>query len=244
MKVLAVETSTEACSVALSCQGEVASDHRVAPQQHAALVLPMISQLMANAEIKVGDLDAIAYGRGPGSFTGVRIGIALVQGLALGSETGVCGISTLQSVAQGCYRRSGDNRVAACVDARMQEVYFCAYELGEQSLMKPLCDEVVCKPEDLLAHVSERELNDVFDGTTDMIWAGSGAERYIDQLGRRVDLSADRVRPSCLPEAIDTLALAIPQIRQGLLHDPSEANPVYLRDKVALTTSERASQRS
>jgi len=234
MKLLAIDTSTDACSVALKIGDDVLNDHRIAPQQHAAIVLPMIDQLMSDAGVSATDLDGLVFGRGPGSFTGVRIGVAVAQGIALGADLGVLGISTLQSVAQGCAREFGDTSSHVCIDARMDEVYYCRYLIDEQQRMQCSQQELVCTPEELLATIVEVEsLSEA------RLWSGSGAERYAQVLLRE----ADRVRTDRLPQAQDLLALALPQVACGQLLPAEQAMPVYLRDKVAKTTKERMAEK-
>lgn len=227
MKFLAIDTSTEACSVALQIDGSIMSDHRVVARQHGALVLPMVDALMAQAGCKAADLDALIYGRGPGSFTGVRIGIATAQGIALGADIGVVGVSTLQSIAQACWREHEDKSVAVSVDARMDEVYFCKYSVNEKQLMQPEFDEQISPPEHVTAELSP-------------VWAGSGAERYSELLHKNSLATDLRVRLGHLPNAVDLLTLGADKVREGQLQAAEFASPVYLRNKVALTTAERS----
>ncbi len=233
MKLLAIETSTDACSVGLSIDGNLLLDHRMAAQQHGALVLPMVDALMAEAGLAPAQLDGVVFGRGPGSFTGVRIGVAVTQGIALGAGVGVVGISTLQSVAQGCYRVHGDEHVAVCLDARMDEVYFSAYQRDEAGLMQAVMKERVLPPADMPRLPTDQN----------WYWAGTGAERYAELLGDVFDVGAGAIRPDCWPNAEDLLTLGEAVARSGGLLPPEEAAPVYLRDKVAQTTAERAALR-
>ena len=233
MKLLAIETSTEACSVGLSIDGNLLLDHRMVAQKHGALVLPMIDALMAEAGLAPAQLDGVVFGRGPGSFTGVRIGVAVTQGIALGAGVGVVGISTLQSVAQGCFRVHGDEQVAVCLDARMDEVYFSAYQLDEAGLMQAVMEERVLPPADMPALPTDKN----------WYWAGTGAERYAELLGSEFDVAEGVIRPDCWPHAQDLLTLGEVVARSGGLLPPEEAAPVYLRDKVAQTTAEQAALR-
>lgn len=233
MKLLAIETSTDVCSVGLSIDGELLLDHRMAAQKHGVLVLPMVDALMAKAGLVPGQLDGVVFGRGPGSFTGVRIGVAVTQGIALGAGAGVVGISTLQSVAQGCYRIHGDENVAVCLDARMDEVYFSAYQLDAAGLMQCVEDERVLPPADM-----PRMTDDV-----SRVWAGTGAEHYAGILRDVFGVDADTIRPECWPNARDLLTIGETVALSGGLLPPEEAAPVYLRDKVAQTTAERAALR-
>ena len=122
-RLLAIETTTEALSVALWLDGQVLEHVEQAPRRHAAEVLPQSQRLLAEAQCALGDLDALAAGTGPGSFTGVRIGIALLQGLAMGSDLPVFGVSSLKALAWGVHRETGHADIAAIADARMGQVY-------------------------------------------------------------------------------------------------------------------------
>ncbi len=230
MNILAIETSTDACSVALLTGSDLLCDHRIAAQQHGTIVLPMIDALMAEASLKPRQLDGVAFGRGPGSFTGVRIGVALTQGIALGADVGVIGISTMHSVAQGVYRLHGDKRVAVSLDARMDEVYFASYELGEGAIMRALSDECICLPSDVPQPSDSSSIS----------WAGSGAERYEEILRTRFSVSGQNIRRDAWPHAQDLIDIALPNVTAGRLVPAEEAMPVYLRNKVAETTEERA----
>jgi Inactive homolog of metal-dependent proteases, putative molecular chaperone len=150
--LLALDTATEACSVALLHDGKVTSHYEVIPRMHAQKLLPMIKQLLANSGVALNALDAIAFGRGPGAFTGVRIAIGVVQGLAFALERPVLPVSNLAALAQGALREHGVQQVAAAIDARMDEVYWGCYkaEAGEmrlQGLEAVLPPERVALPE-------------------------------------------------------------------------------------------------
>ena len=180
MKLLAIETSTDACSVALMIDEAIVQNHRIASQQHAALVLPMIESLMAEAQLKPSELGGIVYGRGPGSFTGVRIAASVTQGIALGADIGVLGVSTLHSIAQGCLREYGDEQVSVSIDARMDEIYFGAYRQSEDNLMVPIIEENLSRPDEVLnslTALTDTDANRVNQAIKAAIWAGSGAER-------------------------------------------------------------------
>lgn len=230
MNLLAIETSTDACSVGLLCGGEIKIDHQIAAQQHGRLVLPMIDALLAQAELSVQQLDGVVFGRGPGSFTGVRIAVALTQGIALGADVGVIGISTMNSVAQGAYRLHGDLSVAISLDARMDEVYFAAYVMRDEGVMCPVIEESLCPPQHLPTLPEDASRT----------WAGSGAERYSQVLLEHYAVPADFIRTGVWPNACDLLTLAIPKVELGELQAAEHAMPVYLRNKVADTTAERA----
>lgn len=229
MKLLAIETSTDACSVGVWLDGEVIADHRLAAQQHAALVLPMIDALMAGAGIDVKQLDGIVYGQGPGSFTGVRIGVALTQGIALGADVGVIGISTLQSMAHAVWQTSKEANIAVSLDARMGEVYFATYAGDDRGQLLSLAPECVCPPDKLV----------VPHTTQPWIWAGSGAEQYAEILRSQYSVEANQIAANVWPHAENLLALALPRVMAGELRAAEDAMPVYLRNKVAQTTAER-----
>ena len=128
MRILAIDTATEACSVALWNDGTTFAHFELCPREHTQRILPLVRAALADAEVKLTDLDALAFGRGPGSFTGVRIGIGIAQGLALGAELPMIGVSTLATMAQGAWRKTGATRVLAAIDARMGEVYWAEYQ--------------------------------------------------------------------------------------------------------------------
>ncbi len=127
-RILAIDTATEACSVALWNNGEVQALFELCPREHTQRILPMVQQILASSGLSLQQLDALAFGRGPGSFTGVRIGIGIGQGLALGANLPMIGVSTLQTMAQGAFRLTGATRVLAAIDARMGEVYWGEFE--------------------------------------------------------------------------------------------------------------------
>jgi len=229
MKLLAFDTSTDACTVAVMVDQQVLADHRLVSQKQGELLLPMIDELMAEAGLTAGNLDALVFGRGPGSFTGVRIGVATAQGIALGADVGVFGVSTLQAIAQGCYREYGDSAVAVSVDARMDEVYFCEYQCDQDGLMQPLADEQIALPGAVHWHRAEQ-------------WAGSGAECYEQILHDVFSVAPAHIRRARLPQAADLLTIGVQALHRGALLPAELASPVYLRNKVALTTAQRAAK--
>ncbi|MGD2112274.1 MAG: tRNA (adenosine(37)-N6)-threonylcarbamoyltransferase complex dimerization subunit type 1 TsaB, partial [Gammaproteobacteria bacterium] len=147
VRVLALETATAACSAALYIAGEVRERHALAPQRHAALILPMIDALLAEAQLPVARLDGIAFGRGPGSFTGVRIATSVVQGVAFAADLPVVAISTLAALAQGAMRETGTDRVLAALDARMSEVYWGVYLQDSNAMARLQGEECACAPD-------------------------------------------------------------------------------------------------
>ncbi len=243
MNLLALDTSSDACSVALMVDGNMIHDHQLAVRKHTELILPMVDGIMSDAELQISDLDGIVYGRGPGSFTGVRVSVSLTQGLALGADIGVLGISSLQAVAQSCLREHDDKQVLSCIDARMNEVYFCCYQSTADGLMDALIDEQLCAPSAIfkLSKLATSHKQPT-SRTTEWVafrWAGSGADRYAGEITPALNLSGGQIRTGCLPQARDLLSLALPFARSGSWQDPAMALPCYLRNKVALTTQER-----
>ncbi len=220
-KILAIETSSAACSAALSVDGVVEERYALAPRQHAALILPMVESLLVESGSQIGEVDAIAFGRGPGAFTGVRIAASIVQGIAFAADKPVIPVSTLAALALGGLRESSGSRVMAALDARKDEVYWGCYEKsGEDVLL--LGDECVCPPAKAPP-----------PGAGDWVAAGSAWEAYADILMQRFGEQVVRVLPDLEPRAGDVVRLAQGEYQRGRLLKPEEAVPVYLRDNVA-----------
>jgi len=222
LKLLAIETATEACSCALRVEGEVLSAHEVAPRRHAELILGMVSRLLGEAGFRLRDLDGVAFGRGPGSFTGVRIAAAVAQGLAFGAERAVVPVSSLNALAQGALRERGARRVLAAFDARMGEVYWGAYEADAGDRMRPLVEECVCAPGDVPVPAAPHG------------WLGSGGGWGVHAEALRAALGAATLgeEPARRPHAVDVATLGADVLARGGGVAPDEALPVYLRDQV------------
>ncbi len=216
--LLALDTATEACSVALLHDGKVLSHYEVIPRLHAQRLLPMIKAIMAEAGIGLSALDAIAFGRGPGAFTGVRIAIGVVQGLAFGLERPVLPVSNLAVLAQRAMREHGAHQVASAIDARMDEVYWGCYRevAGEMRLLDA---EAVLPPEQVALPV---------DASGEWFGSGTGWD-YVE----RLPVSVIGHDASMLPHAQDLLTLATFAWQRGEAIVADDAQPVYLRDKVA-----------
>jgi len=223
MKILAVETSTEYCSVALWQDGVVSDKCELVGQKHSEILMAMLDGVLSEAGVKLSQLDGIAFGAGPGSFTGVRIACGVAQGLALGANLPVIGICTLQAIAQG----SGHDKVIAALDARMAEVYFAVYE-KQAGVWRTVCAPCLCLPQDTL----------VVEGKG-WLGAGSGFAAHGTLLQARYDGQLVRVDAACVPQAKAIAELAAPLFAAGKGLDAALAMPLYLRDKVALKTSER-----
>ncbi|MAK73612.1 tRNA (adenosine(37)-N6)-threonylcarbamoyltransferase complex dimerization subunit type 1 TsaB [Halopseudomonas aestusnigri] len=215
--LLALDTATECCSAALLHDGRVTARSEVIPRQHAQRLLPMIEELLGERELRLPDVDALVFGRGPGAFTGVRIATGMVQGLAFAADKPVIAVSNLAALAQRAWREHGAETVAAAIDARMDEVYWGLYGL-QDGVMQSLDDERVCPPEAV----------SLPDGVASVAGAGTGWQ-YADRLA----VSAERSWPQMLPNAVDLITLALPRWLAGEVLDAADAQPVYLRDKVA-----------
>lgn len=227
MNLLAFETSTEACSVALWRDGEVLERFEVAPRRHAELALPWAQALLAEAGIARAQLDAIAVGRGPGAFTGVRLGVAIAQGIALALDLPVLPVSTLLALAA---RAPGSSqRVLAAIDARMGEVYLGAFA-REGDAWRALQPEAVGTPD--AAALPE---GGGWEGVGTGFDAVGGALRV--RLGDRLL----RVDATALPHAADVARLGAAMLARGEAVAPERLEPAYLRDNVALTLAEQAS---
>ncbi|MFV1972763.1 MAG: tRNA (adenosine(37)-N6)-threonylcarbamoyltransferase complex dimerization subunit type 1 TsaB [Thiohalobacterales bacterium] len=221
-RILAIETATAACSAALYIDGDIQERHALAPRQHAALILPMIESLLVEAGLQPGQLDAIAFGRGPGSFTGVRIAASAVQGIALGVGLPVVAVSTLAALANGALRETGEQGILTALDARMDEVYWAVYQAGANRLPGLVGEESVRKPESV-------EMPTVGN----WVGAGSGWERYAGTLAASTGEHVVRLLPDLEPRAHDVAMLAADKFSRNEVIAPEAAVPVYLRDNVA-----------
>lgn len=225
MKLLALDTSTEACSVALQIGAEMLSLDEVCPQQHSKRVLPMVQQLLSQAGIALKDLDGIVFGRGPGSFTGVRIGVGVAQGLAFGAGLPLYGVSTLAAMAQAAKRLYHADKVVAAIDARMAEVYLGCYQLDATGLMQPAGEEIARKPAELVA----ADVPAGF-GAAKVFGVGTGFQTYPDALTAWQQV---HICPQILyPSAQDMLVLSQVALTKGLFVAPELAEPTYVRDEV------------
>lgn len=216
--LLALDTATEACSVALLHDGRMLSHYEVIPRLHALRLLPMIQSLLSEAGIALSAVDALAFGRGPGAFTGVRIAVGVVQGLAFALERPVLPVSTLATIAQRAHREHGAQQVASAIDARMDEVYWGCYGL-HQGEMQLAGVEAVLPPEDV-------SLPRGAGGG----WFGAGTGWGYGSRLAVVPVSSDA---TLLPHAEDLLALAGFAWARGEAVEADQAQPIYLRDKVA-----------
>jgi len=230
MKLLALDTATEACSAALYIDGEITAKFQLAPREHTKLILKMIEELLAEAALKVTGLDAIAFGRGPGSFSGVRIATGVTHGLAFAADLPVIPVSTLASIAQSTYNEHYTENVLSGIDARMGEIYWGCYQLADNGLMVLNGDE----------QVSSAELIQLPD---DKQWSGSGSawKGYPDQLNNRFGSVLKPTFADYLPDSTSIVQLAAYEYSQGRLLEASQAQPVYLRNDVAKKSAQQTS---
>ncbi|AKU63910.1 hypothetical protein ADJ80_09200 [Aggregatibacter aphrophilus] len=226
--LLALDTATEACSVALLRGGEKIHLEQLAQREHTKHILPMVDQVLAQAGITLNQVDALAFGRGPGSFTGVRIGAGIAQGLAFGANLPVIPISNLAAMAHAAYVQYQAETVLSAIDARMNEVYFAQWQaqkvrsdFGTFLHWQPVIEEQVCNPQNVLEQLARQE----YSGA---VLVGTGWAAYPQlaeaNLGKTTDIT--------LPSALYMLDLALPQWFAGQVISPLEIEPIYLRNEV------------
>lgn len=225
MHLLAIDTATEACSVALWSNGQVRERFDVAPRRHAELALPWAQALLDEAGLRKSQLDAIAVGRGPGAFTGVRLAVSLAQGMALALDLPVVPVSTLATLAM----QAPQGQVAAAIDARMGEVYLGLFERSADDCL-PLADEAVLPPEQVTLP----------DGAWHAVGTGlAAADGLLTQRHHARWLSVDA---AALPHAADVARLAVQAFARGQAVAADRLEPAYLRQQVALTIEQRRQQ--
>jgi tRNA threonylcarbamoyladenosine biosynthesis protein TsaB len=228
MKLLAVETATEACSAALAIDGVITERFELAPRHHTKLILPMIDELMSAAGLQASQLDALAFGCGPGSFTGIRIATGVIQGIALGADLPVVRVSTLAAMAQEFFDRTNENTAFTAMDARMDEIFWGVYQRDAQGFAQLVEEEVVIAAD--LVNCS------VTDSGTGI---GSAWGVYAETLTSRLAGRVGHYESDNLPRAALIARLGVQGFAQGLEVPVELAMPVYLRDKVAKTEAER-----
>lgn len=220
MKLLAIEASSEACSVALYRAGEIVEEHVLAPREHTQRMLTMVEGLLRSAALQLVELDAIAFGRGPGTFTGVRVAASVTQGLAFGAGLPVIPVSTLAAMAQGAMADDGASGVLAAIDARMGEIYWAGFQRRGEDLI-PVIPEQVGKAE-RVPLPSEGK----------WVGVGSGWRAFGDTLVPRCRSCVNKLDVTALPRARDVARLASILLARGETCAPELAWPVYLRDDV------------
>ncbi|QXP87197.1 tRNA (adenosine(37)-N6)-threonylcarbamoyltransferase complex dimerization subunit type 1 TsaB [Methylococcus capsulatus] len=223
MILLAIETATEACSAALYQDGAVLERHEVAPREHNRLILPMLESLLAEAGLALGRVDAVAFGRGPGSFTGVRIAAGVAQGIAFALDLPVAPVSTLAALADEAIAETGCEYAFPCIDARMAEVYFAVYRRDAEGCPELLGQERVLAP----GRVDFSSAAGAGAGT------GSGWATYRSCLSGLAGGRLDSVLSGRFPRAAAVARLGARIHARGDSVPPEQALPVYLRDDVA-----------
>jgi len=226
LNFLAIDASTEACSVALTVNNKTISEFELAPQSHSLLLLPMIDRLLKKADIKLAQLDGLIFGQGPGSFTGVRIGVGVAQGLAFAADLKVVGVSTLQVMAQQAYSLHQQVDVIATIDARMSEVYAGYYQLNEQGIMEAVLNDTVLAPEKLTEYLSKH-----LSENQQLYGVGTGWDAYKNELE---SLKINAGTPEILfPTAEELLEIGQYYFSKGQAVSAENAQPVYVRDTVS-----------
>jgi len=229
VNVLALETSTGYLSLAVAHGGKRYARHRVVGHGHAETLFADLDMLLVEAGLAVADLDAVAFGAGPGAFTGLRIAAGAAQGIAAARGLPVIGVNCLEAIAHA----SGAPRALVCIDARMGEVYHAAYLRNDAGVMVESLAPRVGPP-------AEAPLPEGSDWTG----CGSGFAVHGDILAARFGSRVSGVLPGLVPTAAAILDLAVPRLAAGAGADPAQAVPVYLRERVALTVAERAERRA
>jgi len=224
LNFLAFDTATEWCTAALWRDGDCVWREAHAGQRHSDLLVPMLMELLAEGGLALRDLDGLAYGMGPGSFTGLRIACGVAQGLAFGAGLPVLGVSTLEALAEETWRARGAETVVACLDARMNEVYLAEYRRRADGVWDCPLGPLVASPA-LVARPGAGGVG-----------AGSGFAAHPELAVR---LGLDHVDGDALPRARALAALAAPRFARGEAAPAETAEPLYIRDKVALKISER-----
>ena len=232
LTLLALDTSTEACSVALLYNGEKTYLNELAQRTHAKRILQMVDEILADSGLKLNQLDALAFGRGPGSFTGVRVGAAIAQGLALGADLPVIPISNLTAMAQAAFELYQAENVAAAIDARMNEVYFSQLvrekkctDFGQFFVWKNLIPEQVCSPEKALVQLANSTALNIATSTALRVGTGWNAYAQFATKG----LTGSDIE---LPDARYMLELARVEWLQQKTISALEIEPIYLRNEV------------
>lgn len=222
--ILAIDTSSEACSATLKIDNHSETLFEIAPQAHSQLLLPQCEQLLANAGMELSQVDVIAYSRGPGSFTGLRIGAGVVQGLAFAHDIPVIPVSSLEALAQRVAKQHRDATVLSVIDARMQEVYWAAYRIDDQGCLTLQNEETLSKPEAVTINCT---------GT--VIGIGTGWDIYESALRNQIKpLEIDHIYSKQHVSAEEIALLAANKLarKEDLLVAAEKALPVYLRNNV------------
>ncbi|CAL7963734.1 tRNA threonylcarbamoyladenosine biosynthesis protein TsaB [Gammaproteobacteria bacterium] len=220
IQILTIDTSTDACSAALWCDNKNSHRFMVTPQKHTKFILPMIYELLAEAQVDLNQLDAIAFGAGPGSFTGIRLAASIIQGLAFVANLPVIKISCLRALAQEVFTEFGKEKVLVAQDARMQEIYWGEYQIDNAGIMQAIV------PDRLVAPKHTKTISDA-----DFTGVGNGWKIYDDILTKRCNIPL--IESKIYPQAQYMAELAAADFVKGLTVSAKEALPMYLREEVA-----------
>ena len=224
MKFICFDTATDALTCALWADGELVEHHETAPRRHAGRILAVVDRLLAEAGTARSDLDAVGFGRGPGSFTGLRVAAGVAQGLAFALDVATVPVSTLAAIAQGALREHGSQRAMVLLDARLGEVYAGAMSADPSAgVMRALRDERLCRPE---------AVGEELGGEGGWTGCGPGWHVLPDALRAGLDARLERLEPERLPRARDVAALVRSAFEEGRTVNAEEAHPVYLRRQV------------
>ena len=228
MKILAIDTSTEACSAALYIDGELIERYLVAPRKHIELLKPMVDEVMKAAEVDVSELTGLAFGAGPGSFAGLRVACAFVQGMGAGLEIPVVPVSTLKAMAQQVLDTHPDRTVLVMLDAKMKEVYWGVYRLEDKEVITVLPEQVT--------KIDEIPNFTGIVGLANIIGAGDGWNVTPNWLEA---LQPEFIEKNVYPRAGEIALLSIDDFENGMALDADQVSPIYLRNNIALTIEEQ-----
>lgn len=231
MNILALDTCTESCSAALLYQGKVFECFEMTQRGHSELILGMMDNVLSQAGVGISVVDALAFGRGPGSFTGVRVGVGVAQGIAFARDIPVIPISSLAAVAQGAADQLDINHLAVAMDARMGEIYCASYK-RENGLVKQVDDEQVCPPQDFSPAFMP-------DSLLEWVGVGTGWREYDAILRECFSNRLAQVSVEHYPRATSIVKLAEFEAQAGRVLPAEQAMPVYLRNNVAKKKGEQ-----
>ena len=226
MNILAIETATQNCSAALMCGDVIYELSEIAGHSHAEMILPMIDSLLSKHEISIAHIDVLAFGRGPGSFSGIRIATAIAQGLAFGAQRPVVPVSSLVALAAAAYRMYKAANIMACLDARMGQVYWCAYTASAEDKITPVSSETLSAPQDVSPPAG-------------MSWfkAGPGFRSYGGMFTQCMEQTGGGQDATLMPCARDIAVLAHRFLEKGTAFAAEDVAPVYIRNQVAWAKS-------
>lgn len=223
--LLALDTSTDACSVALFHQNQITEHFELAPRRHNELILPLLQAILEKANVTLEQVDAIAFGCGPGSFTGLRMAASVTQAIAFAKNLPVIPVSTLRALAQQAHRESEAPQVIAALDAHMNEIYWGAFEFDNNNLAQAITAELVCAPSNVLSLVDNKQLQL-------LVGIGSGFDQYQEILVPALGEKLQHWIPQRYPRAYDIVLLAANDYMQGKAVNVEDALPVYLRNEI------------